>query len=363
LSIDRNKDHKRTIHINFKLKNMKKAALLILVLIVILIPSCQMKQEDQKQDDPKKVSLNNFIRAETDHMYEAMINNAGSTNAFYHFRTPTPLDKQTVIRMNLDVLYSGGVFDAREGITIDIPEINDDRYFSVEIIDNDHYVVDVIHAPGKHDITADTDFVYIIVRIQLKSPFDPDDVAIVNGLQDQFVVTSKSNQAYEKVNWDKNELDSVRNIALKEATKHNSFKGMMGKKGAVNEKTRYIAAAAGWGLLPPEEAIYLQYQDTLAQLDNAYVATYQVPENKGFWSITVYGDDGYLKSENSYLGSSNVALNEDGSFTVCYGTVEACSSFPNQLDAPKGWNFLMRVYQPVQSVMEGSYQVASAVEQ
>jgi hypothetical protein len=30
---------------------------------------------------------------------------------FMHNRTPTPLDRQTVIRMNRDTLYSGAVFD------------------------------------------------------------------------------------------------------------------------------------------------------------------------------------------------------------------------------------------------------------
>ena len=31
---------------------------------------------------------------------------AGGVNRFYHFRRPTPLDKQNIVRMNRDTLYS-----------------------------------------------------------------------------------------------------------------------------------------------------------------------------------------------------------------------------------------------------------------
>ena len=53
-----------------------------------------------------------------------------------------------------------------------------------------------------------------------------------------------------------------------------------------------------------------------------YTATYRVPENGAFWSITVYGDDGHMKSENAILNSSNAKLNADGTFTVFFGSKE-----------------------------------------
>ena len=34
---------------------------------------------------------------------------------------------------------------------------------------------------------------------------------------------------------------------------------------------------------------------------------------------------------------------------------------PNRLDAPDGWNFLMRVYRPGESVLNGSYKLRAAV--
>lgn len=89
-------------------------------------------------------------------------------------------------------------------------------------------------------------------------------------------------------------------------------------------------------------------------------ATYQVPENKAFWSITVYGDDGYMKSDNNIVNSSNVKLNDDDTFTAYYGSKEICGDVPNRMDVTEGWNFLMRIYRPGPSVLDGSYKVVNA---
>ena len=86
----------------------------------------------------------------------------------------------------------------------------------------------------------------------------------------------------------------------------------------MNEATRHLAAAGAWGLFPNKDATYINYDGSL-RADRCYVATYEVPENHAFWSITVYGADGYMKSENNVVSSTNVVLNDDGTFTVHFG--------------------------------------------
>lgn len=302
-----------------------------------------------------KVTPDTFIRAETDNMFAAMAKNAGGTNRFYHFRKPTPLDKQTVVRMNLDVLYSGGVFDGKKGIVIDFPEVPTDRYVSVFILDNEHYMVDLLHKPGKYTIKGETQFLYVIIRIQLKQPNDVAEVKMVNQLQDQFKITSINNQEFFGLHWDRNTLNALRNQYQKEAkTKFSSYSGMMGKRGEVNEKTRHIAAAGGWGLLPDSEATYFSYAGP-DDADSCYVGNYKVPDNKGFWSMTLYGEDGFMKSDNSLLNASNVIFNKDGSFDAHFGSKDKCGDVKNRLDISSGWNFLMRVYRPGDSVLAGDY--------
>lgn len=79
-------------------------------------------------------------------------------------------------------------------------------------------------------------------------------------------------------------------------------------------------------------------------------ATYAVPENKGFWSIPVYGSDGYMKSDNSILNGNNVKLNQDGTFTAYFGSKEACGDKPNRLDVTDGWMEFSDAYLPPRPV-------------
>jgi hypothetical protein len=50
----------------------------------------------------------------------------------------------------------------------------------------------------------------------------------------------------------------------------------------------------------------------------------------------------------------------DGTFTVHFGTKEQCGDVANRLDAPEGWNFLMRIYRPGSSVLNKTYQLPKA---
>jgi hypothetical protein len=68
-----------------------------------------------------------------------------------------------------------------------------------------------------------------------------------------------------------------------------------------------------------------------------------------------------MKSSNSIVSSSTVKLNRDGTFTVYFGSAEACGKVDNRVDVSQGWNFLMRVYLPGESVLDGSYKLARAV--
>jgi hypothetical protein len=68
------------------------------------------------------VNVDNFARAETDRMFGAIQQQAGGVNQWFHLRVPTPVDQQTVIRMNRDTLYSGAIVDISAGATLTIPD-------------------------------------------------------------------------------------------------------------------------------------------------------------------------------------------------------------------------------------------------
>jgi len=306
------------------------------------------------------VTPDTFIRAETDRMFSDIAGLAGGVNKFLHFRGPTPLDKQTVIRMNRDTLYSGAVIDTSQGATITFPEIPDGRYASILIIDNDHFTPTTIYEPGTHEIPADTPFMFAAVRIHLLNPNDPEEVALVNALQDQFVITAKAATPLPAFDWDTASLDALRAQYEAEAASLVNFNGMMGPRGQVDEETRHLAAASAWGLFPEWDASYLNEFPGLGT-DRCFTATYAVPENGAFWSITMYGATGFIEYENSVLNSANTVLNADGGFTAFFGSTEMCGDVPNRLDTPEGWNFMMRIYLPGPSVLEGRYTLPDIV--
>lgn len=91
------------------------------------------------------VNVDNFARAESDRMFAAIQAQAGGVNRWLHYRAPTPIDQQTVIRMNRHTLYSAAV--------------------SVMIVDQDHYINAVFREPGEHDLAVEqfgTSFVLVV---------------------------------------------------------------------------------------------------------------------------------------------------------------------------------------------------------
>src|SRR5512135_3460211 len=87
------------------------------------------------------VTVDNFARAETD-MTLARYVKQGAFGKFLHIRQPTPIDKQDVIRMNRDTLYSVGVFDLTEPVTIIKPD-SKGRFQSMMVINEDHSMLPI----------------------------------------------------------------------------------------------------------------------------------------------------------------------------------------------------------------------------
>ena len=306
------------------------------------------------------VTPETYIRAETDRNFQNFLGLTGGVNRFFHIRKPTPLDKQPVIRMNLDTLYSGAVVDTSKGATITLPEVPAGRFISAQVIDNDHYCPATFYEAGTHRIESDTRYAAVVVRIQVFDPKDPAEVELVNALQDRLVLEAGSAEPLPPSKWEPKSLQALTDRYNEEAKALGGFKGLMGRRGKVDEARRHLVAAAGWGLNPDEDATYFMYA---GEHDPAkgYTATYEVPENHAFWSITVYGADGYMKSENAILNSSSVKLNGDRkTFTVHFGSKELCGDVTNRLDVTPGWNFVMRVYRPGPSILDGSYVLPAA---
>lgn len=285
-------------------------------------------------------------------MFAGLQRDADGINQLSHNREPAPVDHQTVIRMNRDTLYSFGIVDISAGATITVPD-HGERYVSVMVVNEDHYINGIFHDPGTHEIGVDrfdTPFVAVAVRV-LVDPNDPDDLTEVHRIQDGFSLSAGAARPFVMPEYDQTSFDTTRQALLTLAGQMSAFDHAFGAKADVNPIRHLIGTAAGWGGLPDTEATYVGVNPTLP------VGSYElhvgdVPVD-AFWSISVYNADGYFEPNAAGVYSINSitgARNPDGTITVRFGEH---GDAPNTIPITDGWNYLVRLYQPRAEVLDG----------
>jgi hypothetical protein len=242
---------------------------------------------------PINVTPDNFVRAESD-LYFGNLVKDGGFGKFHHIRELSPVDNQLVIRQNRDTLYSAGVFDLDVGpVAVTLPEAGD-RFMSLQIITEDHYVP----------------------------------------------VSQKA----------------VRDALLALARTLPDTKRAFGTKQSTEPVRHLICSASAWGGNPETDALYLNV--TPAHNDGTTVYRLNVGDVPvdGFWSVTVYNKDGYFtpNPQNAYsLNNITAAKGADGSVDVQFGGCDG--SVANCLPITDGWNYLVRLYRPRPEVLDGSW--------
>ena len=287
------------------------------------------------------VTLDNYEDAESDLAFYNVTKLVGM-NTFFHFPTGAfDLDNQTVVRMNRDTYYSAAVIDTTQGATLTIPETNG-RYLSVMVVQNDHYIDQVFLEPGTHEITSDTDFAMVAMRIRANQN-DPDDADAIAALRAGVKLEVGGNASHVRPNYDMEQLVALRDELTVEGTKLGTLMGMQGAHGMIEPTMHLYGTAIGWGLLPDAQAQYLG--STKFSNDGCYMASYDAPPFKepGFFSITIYDADGWIYDENGILNEFNMNLNDDGSFDAYFGE---CGDVDNNLPTVDGWNYILRIYEP-----------------
>jgi hypothetical protein len=260
------------------------------------------------------VTVDNFIRAETDRYFAAVALKEGGFGKFEHRREPMAIDDQTVVRCNRDTLYSGAVFDLdAASVTITLPDAGQ-RFMSMQVFDEDEYVVEVVYGAGSHTYSKQqigTRYAMCAVRT-LVNPDDPADVEQVHALQDGIKIEQKSTGRFEVPNWDQESQKKVREALLTLGSTLPDSRGMFGAKGQVDPVRRLIGAAMAWGGNPEKDATYLSV--TPAQNDGKVIhrlTVKSVPVD-GFWSIIVYNKDGYIEPNGFNMYSLNTVTAKKG---------------------------------------------------
>ena len=307
----------------------------------------------------EEVNVENFRRVESDLYIKKYFDMIGTTNTILHYRN-FELDN-AVIRMNLDTLYSIVIIDFENGpITITIPDIKD-RYMSMLVLDQDHYEVFYTNKGGKFTFNKKdykTKYLVGIFRI-----FVNNDIGTVNNIQDNIIVESLRSNQLHIPNYDMVSYNNTKRIIkeLFETQPEMTTKNMFGKRGEVNELKHLIGTYVGWGGLKEE---YAYYESKIVEKNDGIV-NYQinvsnVPVN-AFWSVIVYDSDGFIinNSKSKSLNNITAIPNNDNSFTINFTNDTSKINFINIKD---GWNYTVRMYEPQEHILNGSWKFPNATE-
>ncbi len=307
------------------------------------------------------VNVDNFVRAETDRMFGDLSAVAGGTNRWFHSRQPTPIEAQTVIRMNRDTLYSLAIVEMSGPVEVVVPDAGG-RYLSVMVVDRDHHINEIIHSPGTHELSPDlhrTEFIAVGARL-LVDPSDPDDLAAVNSLQDALELRAGDPGSFPMPEYDAESMDTTRKALLRLAAGIDGFDRTFGAVGNVDPVRHLIGTAAGWGGLPESEAYYLNCDPGLAVGDYE-LRVADVPVD-AFWSISMYDRDGHFAANDlgAYSVNDITAVKDaDGAVTVRFGGGEPTGD--NFLPINEGWNYVVRLYRPRAEVLDGTWSFPTPV--
>jgi hypothetical protein len=117
-------------------------------------------------------------------------NQAGGTNVLLHTTAMPTEGKDPVVTPALDHLYSKAVIDLSKGpVVLEVPGVEPDRYFSIMVTDQEHYVnYDMIRPEGKYIFVKEgwkgvipegatvienrSTYPHLFIRTQVKTPED-----------------------------------------------------------------------------------------------------------------------------------------------------------------------------------------------
>jgi hypothetical protein len=330
--------------------------------LLLLASAISLAQGDSSK--PVPVTVDNFVRAESDMYFANTVKLAGGPGRLHHVREVATPDKQHVIRTNRDTLYSAAVVDLDAGpVTITLPE-SAGRFMSLQVISQDQYVPSVVYGAGSHTYTrrqVGTRYALFGLRT-LVDPNNAKDVKQVHALQDAVKLQQPGGPGrFEVPNWDASSRTKVREALVALAATVPDTKRMYGAKGEVDPVRYLIGAATGWGANPDRDAIYLPFVPLRNDGKTIHRLVVKDVPVDGFWSITLYNAKGYLEANpyNAYsINNITATKGADGSVAVQFGGCDG--KIPNCLPIMSGWNYWVRLYRPRPEALSGKWKFPEA---
>ncbi|WP_111497674.1 DUF1214 domain-containing protein [Marinobacter bohaiensis] len=261
---------------------------------------------------------------------------------------------QQVIRENQDGIYASAVVDISEGATFSIPE--GDHYQIIQVIDMQNYVAGVAYAGDTITITTDDvtygDHVYLNMRVPILAE-EKGGIEETLRLQKLATIDANSAKPYETPDFvlPLKKTEEIR-AALVQDVKEGALthtKNVNGTPYTSRPQDHLYGTAYGWGGLGLPDAAYWPFVnkteivDGKAQPSSATFTPPEIQEDRGgFWSVTIYNEEGWLAKDISAISNTQAEPNEDGTYTINFNS----PGKKNNLETSTPFTALFRFYLP-----------------
>jgi hypothetical protein len=229
------------------------------------------------------------------------------------------------------------------------------------IISQDHSISS-LYGPAEKTLTeanVGTRYVFLGIRT-FADPNDEQDMKEAYQAQDGIRVAQADVGEYQVPNWKKEEVEHMRNTIYVVASTVSDSSKMFGIKEELDPVYWMLGAAFGWGGLPAKDASYMNGIPEMNDGDTPHTLTVKDVPVDAFWSVTLYDNQGWMPvNEHNAYSYNNVTAekDQDSSVTIHFGGDPAK---PNFLPIVPGWNYIVRLYQPRQEILDGSWTFPSA---
>ena len=312
-------------------------------------------------EDLVQVTVDNYVRAETDVQIKGYVETMDAFGKFNHNRKHYDVDNQVTVRGARDFVYSFGAFDLTSPLTIKMPD-PEGRFQSLMLISQDHSIPPAIYGPTKKTFTMEnigSRYVFIGIRT-FADPNDPADMKAAHALQDAIKVEQTDIGKLELPNWDKQGVETLRNAINVLSATISDTSTFFGEKDKLDPIHHLMGTAFGWGGNPKEAATYVNVYPEKNDGKTPYILTVRDVPVDGFWSAIVYDSEGYfVKNTRDIYSHNSVTAKKgaDGSITIHFGGDPKAD---NYIPIMEGWNYLVRLYQPKKAILDGSWTFPAA---
>lgn len=304
------------------------------------------------------VTDKNFIHADSIRAYlKELAKTGGKVNVIRPMRELANTDNQDVIRMNADTLYTRTILDIKGGATVTTKPYA--GYQNILVLDPNHSEIAALTGAGTvkldEKMLTEGHHAYIIVRTGLLRDLPEKEMyAKAYEAQDNIAITYHSSEPYvPAVDFDFTTLDKVKYKILEDFAKHpqkDVIKNGFGTLKSRDPKAAKVVIAIGWGGLSGKSAVYSSFTASGEHFSYTFKKPNLRYDNKGFFSFTVYNENGYIATMKYALNSDDMVPNKDGSYTVNFlASGEPAKGLKNIIRTPRGkyWTGILRCYYPV----------------